>query len=1095
MIKLSLLISLILLCVGMSTLGQSKMPPSILWQKSLGGSKSDRAFTVIKTLDQGMLAIGESFSNDGDVTGHHGSTDSSDAWLVKLDINGNILWQKSYGGSRNDRLTDGIALSDGSFILTGSSESDNGDVSGLHAIVSGNYVANPDMWVLKIDAFGNVLWSKLYGGSLTEDGISIQHHPSGGFIVAGNAASTDFDLTSTKGYDDIWLVKLDASGSMEWQKTYGGTHRDYTTSLAIASNGDMLISGYTRRRPDFVPSPPCQAIYAYYSATYLRVTAQGDPIWLKGASLPCGNPGTSTISFSIMETPNGNILYLGGKFSSSLEEFPRLLVSRLNSSTGEIENSASGDQFFYQLANELVPAPRRSHMFEDSSVLTVGSRMSDSQNKDAFLTHLDTRNANSFGEYFRKLLTGWGNLSANGLAAFNENHFVMAGFSNATTGAGVGNHGSFDFLIATLRNGNFIKGTVFYDQNSNGTKDANESFVNGVSVSSQKGNVTAGSVTSTPAFVIQVDTGAFQTSVVSPNPYYNAVPATKSSVFAGYGLTDSFSFALQPIPGKKDYEVSIWSGTPARPGFEMNYGIKVSNPGTDTLQSKTVRLIKDSRTQFVSASPAPISQVGDTILWTISNLLPTASEQISLTLKLAPPPIVNSGDSIVNRVNIDTTGDQQKNNNTAKIRQIVTNSFDPNDKLEINGGILYKKEYESGLPLQYTIRFQNTGTDTAFTVVIKDTLSVRFDSSSIEMVGASHPYQLQIKNGRFCTWTFNNIMLPDSNVNEPLSNGYITFKIKPKSGFIIGDTLKNSASIYFDFNPPVKTNVHQTIITPIPVPQPNVSGLLATYCSTAGTEKGKINNLPAADSDISVNVLLDGTNITVDADSTFSFPVYALATGPHTITVAFLTDGGGKTVTHNFEVTTAVAPDVNVSASVTNITSLATPVLVTASNAAGGGSAPKYTFAKDRAFANILQAEGNSNTLSVDPALLTIGDNWIFVKMKSDFACVATDIATDSIKLVRDMSTGITDPDNPSRVIKLYPNPSDKQLFVSGLSVAKKYTLSVSNLNGQLIQQVRVANRNIADIMLHQRKAGIYMLTIYDETKQRLLGTLKIIKR
>jgi hypothetical protein len=112
----------------------------------------------------------------------------------------------------------------------------------------------------------------------------------------------------------------------------------------------------------------------------------------------------------------------------------------------------------------------------------------------------------------------------------------------------------------------------------------------------------------------------------------------------------------------------------------------------------------------------------------------------------------------------------------------------------------------------YTVRFQNTGTDTAFNIVVRDTLDSKVDWNTLEMVSASHNYQLNIKEGNKLTWTFDNIQLPDSNINEAASNGYIIYRIKPKTSLLPGDTIINTASIYFDFNLPVQTNTEKTVV-------------------------------------------------------------------------------------------------------------------------------------------------------------------------------------------------------------------------------------------------------------------------------------------
>jgi uncharacterized repeat protein (TIGR01451 family) len=142
----------------------------------------------------------------------------------------------------------------------------------------------------------------------------------------------------------------------------------------------------------------------------------------------------------------------------------------------------------------------------------------------------------------------------------------------------------------------------------------------------------------------------------------------------------------------------------------------------------------------------------------------------------------------------------------------VACSFDPNDKAANPAGVGPLHLTLLHDTLEYTIRFQNTGTDTAFNIVLKDTLSNKLDWSSLQMVTASHNYHLNIEDGNNCTWYFNNILLADSNINNAASHGYVVYRIKPKPLLVPGDTIKNTAGIYFDYNLPVATNTEKTVI-------------------------------------------------------------------------------------------------------------------------------------------------------------------------------------------------------------------------------------------------------------------------------------------
>lgn len=137
--------------------------------------------------------------------------------------------------------------------------------------------------------------------------------------------------------------------------------------------------------------------------------------------------------------------------------------------------------------------------------------------------------------------------------------------------------------------------------------------------------------------------------------------------------------------------------------------------------------------------------------------------------------------------------------------QEIVGSYDPNDKQVYPKGVGEEHYIEEGVELEYKIRFQNTGTDTAFTVVIRDELSESLDITTVVPGSSSHPYEMSI-DGRTLIFTFNNIDLPDSNVNEPGSNGFVKFRVAQSENNEVGTLIENDAGIYFDFNPPIITN-------------------------------------------------------------------------------------------------------------------------------------------------------------------------------------------------------------------------------------------------------------------------------------------------
>jgi uncharacterized repeat protein (TIGR01451 family) len=173
----------------------------------------------------------------------------------------------------------------------------------------------------------------------------------------------------------------------------------------------------------------------------------------------------------------------------------------------------------------------------------------------------------------------------------------------------------------------------------------------------------------------------------------------------------------------------------------------------------------------------------------------------------------------------------------------VTNAYDPNDKQVFPGGWGPDGNVEQGAEFKYTVRFQNTGSDTAFKVVLIDTLDADLDIASLQIGNASHTFAFNVsgKGRPVLRWTFDNILLPDSNTNEEKSHGFVSYSVRPKAGLAIGTRLENFADIYFDYNDPVRTNTTvNTIWQPTYTP-----GILDTVFVTA-TQK------PMADRDLSI---------------------------------------------------------------------------------------------------------------------------------------------------------------------------------------------------------------------------------------------------
>jgi len=206
----------------------------IQWQKALGGISSDGAFSLVQTPDAGYIIVGGTYSNDGDVSGNHGS---SDCWVVKLNSLGDIQWQKALGGTDKDSGSEIIQTADGGYIVGGGTKSNDGNVSGNHG---GN-----DAWVVKLSNSGTIEWQKTLGGANDDFAFSIKQTLDGGYIVSGATNSNDGDVSGNHGSFDYWIVKLNNIGIIQWQKTLGGSGEDAAESIVQTTDGGYIVAGYS----------------------------------------------------------------------------------------------------------------------------------------------------------------------------------------------------------------------------------------------------------------------------------------------------------------------------------------------------------------------------------------------------------------------------------------------------------------------------------------------------------------------------------------------------------------------------------------------------------------------------------------------------------------------------------------------------------------------------------------------------------------------------------------------------------------------------------------------------------------------------------
>ena len=270
---------------------------NILWEKSYGYAGHDHAYSLIQTNDGGFFMTG---FLDVTASGGEGNQRNSNAnrhgigefWCHKLDANGNIQWRRYFGGTNNDRSYGVVQANDGGYVVTGFSESNDFDITNNH----GSY----DYWVIKLDAQGNLLWEKSFGGSEIDQSRAIVKTNDNGYIIAGNSFSTDGDIVSNLGSSDFWLIKINDLGELLWSKNYGGSNFDYATSIRKSTIG-YVVAGYSQSIDNQLSSN-----FGNNDYWVMKIDEQGTLLWQK-------NLGGSAmdLAWDAIETADNDIIVVG----------------------------------------------------------------------------------------------------------------------------------------------------------------------------------------------------------------------------------------------------------------------------------------------------------------------------------------------------------------------------------------------------------------------------------------------------------------------------------------------------------------------------------------------------------------------------------------------------------------------------------------------------------------------------------------------------------------------------------------------------------------------------------------------------------------
>jgi hypothetical protein len=276
---------------------------NLLWEKNYGGPGDDVGL-AITALPDGYALAGYSNEAGGQVSANNGL---GDFWVVRTDLDGNLLWQNNYGGEKVDHPHSIVSDGYGGFLIAGNTESDSIDVSGNHGINTS------DFWVIRIDSLGNLLWQTCYGGSGNDVAFPIIATPDGDFMVAGYTSSSDGQVTGAYGFGDFWVIRIDADGTLIWEQVFGGSGNDLARGLTTTTDGNFVVCGYTTTVDNgdvsgFHSGGTGGDIWA------VKFDDSGNLLWQK-----CLGGTKNDIAFDVKEHPDGGFLFCGNTSSNNFD--------------------------------------------------------------------------------------------------------------------------------------------------------------------------------------------------------------------------------------------------------------------------------------------------------------------------------------------------------------------------------------------------------------------------------------------------------------------------------------------------------------------------------------------------------------------------------------------------------------------------------------------------------------------------------------------------------------------------------------------------------------------------------------------------------
>lgn len=695
-----------------------------------------------------------------------------DVFILKLNNNGQFQWVKQIGGTGFDVGRDIKVDSECNIYLTGYFENFVKFGLGSDSICL-NSIGDKDIFIAKLDSLGNFIWAKQMGGTSGDQGFSLAIDMLDNVYITGSFSGiADFDPDTlqtfnltTNSNSDVFISKLDSSGNFIWAKKIGGIESDFGHSIQIDFFENVYLTGEYQDTLKFnLNSLNNYKIISEgsYDVFILKIRQQGITGYIfNDINQNCQRDSLDIgIQNRIVKINPGNIITQTNEAGIwVIDSLPIGTYTATLDTSGNWSPTCSVTQTF------TVTNPNEITYVPDFGLVSTQTCASPDISVNMPFMRPCFENQKIYINATNKYIATGALNSAYADIELDEN-LIFQSASLAYTSLG---NNIYRFQLGNLNPGQSKYFTIDCKVNC---------------------NAILGQTLCMKANLYPADSCVFDTI---PNPYPGdytpcTLPWDKSSLnVEGYCQNDSIYFVITNTGELGNGDMDCFSP------------VRIYIDGTlSTLDS--IKLVGGDSIVFVFA--------GDGRTWRLEadqhplhpgNSHPNATIEACGNMNNWTPDLVNvlppdDSDPIVDIY-----------------CGLVTGSYDPNDKTGFPTGLAYNRYIMPNQQLQYVIRFQNTGTDTAFTVIIRDTLDTDLDIFSVVPGTASHNYNFQMYGPRVLEWYFYNIQLADSNHSEANSHGFCTFTVNQNRDLPNGTIINNSADIYFDFNAPITTN--QTLHT------------------------------------------------------------------------------------------------------------------------------------------------------------------------------------------------------------------------------------------------------------------------------------------